>query len=74
MIQKKDSFSYSDIEFGKFKLVPPFSVWSYVDFKPTIHKLLRGEKISIKTDITKETERYAVKFRKIGIRKLKDSI
>lgn len=64
-LTKKDNYLFSDTEFGEY--VPPFFVWEYDENKRNIQKMLQGEEVFMSADIVKGFEKYAVKFREIGI-------
>lgn len=68
-IGKYDRERFSDIEFSSSKssTSPPFFVWHNSDFKQDIEKLLQGQEIVVKADITKGLKENAVKFNEIGI-------
>lgn len=68
-IRKYDREIFRDIEFSSrsSSAVQPFFVWENKDFKEEINKLLQGEEIMVKADITKDHTRNAVKFNEIGI-------
>lgn len=67
-IGKYDRYIYNDIQFDDLNSdSEPFYVWKNGEIKNEIVKLLQGEEITIKSDITKGVDKNAIKFKEIGI-------
>lgn len=68
-IGKYDREVFRNIEFSSSSTsaASPFYVWKNSEIKAELMKLLRGEEITIKADITKGVNQNAVKFKEIGI-------
>ncbi|OXU21987.1 hypothetical protein TSAR_012667 [Trichomalopsis sarcophagae] len=67
--QKKHWYNYVNHNFVvKDKIPGPFYVWKYAENKLVISRLLRGEQVTLYSDIRKSSRKIsAVKFRKIMI-------
>lgn len=69
VINKYDHEVFRDIDFGSndSSTAGPFFVWTNAEFKQDIEKLLNGEEVVLKADISKGIEENGVKFNQIGI-------
>ncbi|CAH1113850.1 unnamed protein product [Psylliodes chrysocephalus] len=67
-VSQFDSHIHNNVEFNsKYVETTPFFVWEYDTIKEAIGKLLTGDEIRVRADITKGVDKYAVKYNKIGI-------